>query len=216
MGKKLDKAKTLAVSAMKSASRATRKATRATAKAAGKAARATSHAAKVGGEIFTAALLGNEAEKALAICAHDVVRDVQLAGKEGGETRPDDVRRKEGGSIPDTEVAKLLKAVGTAVWKLERRMLDEETKEPKDEFRKVWRHVEAIRDALTDIGVEVVDMTGRRYDEGLPLKVVSEEERTGLKEPEIIETLLPTVRFRQQAQIQMGEVIVGRPAAPRD
>lgn len=180
------------------------------------AASATGHAAKVSGEILAAAILGNEAERMLAIGSHDVVRDVQLAGKEGGEARLDDVRRHEGGSIPDAEVAKLLKGVGTAVWKLERRMLDEETKEPKDEFRKVWRHVEAIRDALGDIGVEVIDWAGRRYDEGLPLKVVSEEERVGLKEPEIIETLIPTIRFRQQTQIQMGEVIVGRPAAPRD
>ena len=31
----------------------------------------------------------------------------------------------------------------------------------------------------------------------------------------VIETLLPTIRFRQQAQIQMGEVIVGRPGALR-
>ena len=215
MGKKLDKAKAFAESAVKRAGKATRKAARATGKAAGKAARATGHVAKVSGEIFAAAILGNDAERMLAIGAHDVVRDVQLAGKEGGGTRSEASPRNEGGSIPDAEVAKLLKAVGTAVWKLERRMLDEETKEPKDEFRKVWRHVEAIRDALTDIGVEVVDMTGRRYDEGLPLKVVSEEERTGLKEPEIIETLLPTIRFRQQAQIQMGEVIVGRPATPR-
>lgn len=162
------------------------------------------------------AIIRNEAERMRATSSHDAARDGQQTVGEVGIVKPDVPPRHEGGSIPDAEIAKLFKAVGTAVWKLERRMVNEETKEPKDEFRKVWRHVEAIHDALADIGVEIVDWTGRRYDEGLPLKVVSEEERADLKEPEIIETMLPTIRFRQQAQIQMGEVIVGRPAAPRD
>ena len=96
MGKKLDKARGLAVSAVKSASKATKKATRATGKAARKAARETGHAAKVCGEILAAAILGNEAERMLAIGSHDVVRDVQLAGKEGGEARPENVHRHEG------------------------------------------------------------------------------------------------------------------------
>ncbi len=174
------------------------------------------------------AKIRNEAERMLAIGAHDAAHDEQPAVREVGMAKQDVTPRHEGGSIPDAEIAKLFKAVGTAVWKLERRMLNEGTKEPKEvriidnatnaeigDFRKLWRHVEAIQDALTDIGVDVIDWTGRRYDEGLPLKVVSEEERADLKEPEIIETMLPTIRFRQQAQIQMGEVIVGRPAAPR-
>ena len=166
-------------------------------------------------QVAADAILGNKAEKTPAIGAHDDVCDEQQAVREVGMAKPDVSPRHEGGSIPDAEIAKLFKAVGTAVWKLERRMLNEETKEPKDEFHKVWRHVEAIQDALKDIGVEVVDWTGHRYDEGMSLKVVTEEERVDLKEPEIIETMLPTIRFRQQAQIQMGEVIVGRPAAPR-
>ena len=55
-------------------------------------------------------------------------------------------------------------------------------------------------------------MTGRRYDEGLPLKVVSEEERPSLKEPDICEMLSPVIRFRKQTLLQQGEVVVGRPA----
>ncbi len=184
-------------------------------RAAKNAASATRHAAKVSGEVLAAAILGNEADRMLATGSHEVARNKQQAVWDVGLPELEAALRPEGGSIPDVEIAKLFKAVGTAVWKLERRMLDEETKEPKGEFRKVWRHVEAIQDALTDIGVDIIDWTGRRYDEGLPLKVVSEEERDDLKEPEITETMLPTIRFRQQAQIQMGEVIVGRPAAPR-
>ena len=112
------------------------------------------------------------------------------------------------------EYRKLFSAVGTAVWKLEQRMLDPETKEPREEFRKVWRHVEAIKDALAEAGVDIIDWTGKRYDDGMSLKVVSEEEREGTKEAEIVETLLPTIRFRKEVQLQQGEVVVGRP--PRE
>lgn len=90
-------------------------------------------------------------------------------------------------------------------------MLDLETKEPKEEFRRVWRHVEAIKDVLTEVGVDIIDWTGKRYDEGLAVKVVAEEEREGAKSAEIVETLLPTIRFRNAIHLQQGEVVVCRP-----
>ena len=174
------------------------------------AGRSIGTAANTAGKVALAALLGNPAEEALALAAHDPLRDLERMRDE-----PDAAAapKPHGGSIPDTEVAKLFRAAGTAVWKLEQRMLDAETKEPRDEYRRLWRHVEAIKDALTDIGVDIVDWTNKRYDEGMSLKVVSEEERPGTKEPEIVETLLPTIRFRKQIQLQQGEVVVSRPAA---
>lgn len=120
------------------------------------------------------------------------------------------------GSIPDRDIVKLFRVVGTAIWKLEGRMLDAETGETKEEYRRVWRHVEAIKDALAGAGVDVVDWTGKRYDEGLPLKVVAEEERAGTTEAEIVETLLPTIRFRNTVQLQQGEVVVSRPPRGRE
>lgn len=167
-------------------------------------------------EIVCSAFSGNSVEDTLSIAAHDPLRDVEQLRKEltaqssasGGRDAT-----STGSIIPDANLVKLFRAVGTAAWKLAGRMLDEETKEPKDEYRRLWRHVEAIRDALAEIGVDVIDWTGKRYDEGMSLKVVSEEERPGTKEPEIIETLLPTIRFRKQVQLQQGEVVVSRPAA---
>lgn len=168
-------------------------------------------AAGVGGAVAKAAFLGNEAEAALSLAAHDPLHDLERMREGppsgGGAAVP------SGGSVPDADLAKLFRATGTAVWKLEQRMLDAETKEPKDEFRRVWRHVETIKDALADIGVDIVDWTGKRYDEGMSLKVVSEEERPGTKTPEIIETLLPTIRFRKQNQLQQGEVVVSKPTS---
>lgn len=173
-------------------------------------------AAAVSGEIAYAALFGNPAEETLSLAAHDPLRDVERMSEEATSSQATPVSgdsHTAGGSIPDADLVKLFRTTGTAVWKLAGRMLDEETKEPKDEYRRLWRHVEAIRDALTAVGVDVIDWTGKRYDEGMSLKVVSEEERPGTKEPEIIETLLPTIRFRKQVQLQQGEVVVSRPTA---
>ena len=166
--------------------------------------------------IARAAIRGNPAEETLSLAAHDPLRDVERMREESTSTRAESVSGDAppaGGAIPDSDLVKLFRAAGTAVWKLAGRMIDEETREPKDEYRRLWRHVEAIRDALTAVGVDVIDWTGKRYDEGMSLKVVSEEERPGTKEPEIIETLLPTIRFRKQVQLQQGEVVVSRPSA---
>lgn len=184
----------------------------ATARAAG---RTINEAARSGGKIALAALRGNPAEEVLSLAAHDPLRNLERVREalDAGVPSQVEFSHSRDGSIPDAELAKLFRAIGTAVWKLAGRMLNEETKEPKDEYRRLWRHVEAIRDALTTIGVDVIDWTGKRYNEGMSLKVVSEEERPGTKEPEIIETLLPTIRFRKQVQLQQGEVVVSRPAA---
>lgn len=172
------------------------------------AGRSIAAAADTAGKVALASLLGNPAEEALALAAHDPLRDLERMRDEPDASA---APKPHGGSNPDAEVAKLFRATGTAVWKLEQRMLDAETKEPKDEYRRLWRHVEAIKDALTDIGVDIVDLTNKRYDEGMSLKVVSEEERPGTREPEIVETLLPTIRFRKQIQLQQGEVVVSKP-----
>jgi len=179
------------------------------------AGRSIGVAVDAGGKITLAALRGNPAEEVLSLAAHDPLRDMECMRKvpDAGVSSRVESAHSRGGPIPDAELAKLFRAVGTAAWKLAGRMLDEETKEPKDEYRRLWRHVEAVRDALAEIGVDVIDWTGKRYDEGMSLKVVSEEERPGTKEPEIIETLLPTIRFRKQVQLQQGEVVVSRPTA---
>lgn len=211
MKQRLNKAKTIAKNAANIAGKGAQKAACATGKAIKKSAKVTCHATRVGGKIVAAAVLGSEAEKLLSIEAHDIERDIELSLGEGSTVSSNTSGGRDGYSIPDKDVLKFMRAVGNAVWRLERRMIDEETKEPKDEFSKVWRPISAIKDALVDIGIEVIDMTGHRYDEGLPLKVVAEEKRSGLKEPDICEMLSPVIRFRKQTMIQQGEVVVGRP-----
>ena len=106
--------------------------------------------------------------------------------------------------------SKFLSVLATNIWRMQQKMLDTESGEAKDEFRRVYRYVEAIFDALTRYGVETKDHTKQKYDDGLGLKVITSESRPDLKHPEIIETLKPTVRYKGKS-LQIGEVVVGTP-----
>ncbi len=106
----------------------------------------------------------------------------------------------------------LLATVATNTWRALQKIIDVETCEPKPEMKRIHRHIEAIKDALRDFGVETVDHTGQRYDTGSALKVITSEKRAGINREEIIETLKPTVRFEGRL-LQQGEVVVGEPVS---
>jgi hypothetical protein len=105
---------------------------------------------------------------------------------------------------------KILASIATNIWRAKGKMLDPETGEAKEEMKRVYRHIEAIFDALKELGVETIDQTGRAYDLGMMLNVVSFEQTPGLAKEEIKETFKPSVTW-QGRLIQKGEVIVGTP-----
>jgi hypothetical protein len=101
----------------------------------------------------------------------------------------------------------------TNAWRAKVKMVDADTNEPTEPMKRVYRHVEAIFDALKQIGVEHIDVIGQPYDSGMALKVVTFEPTPGLSREEIKETIKPSVTW-QGRLIQMGEVIVGTPPKP--
>ena len=115
-------------------------------------------------------------------------------------------------SLSETEEQWLKAAANiiTNAWRAKVKMLDADTNEPTEPMKRVYRHVEAIFDALKQMGVEHVDPIGRAYDSGMALKVVTFEPTPGLSKEEIKETIKPSVTW-QGRLIQMGEVIVGTP-----
>lgn len=120
-----------------------------------------------------------------------------------------------GGSLQKVEVVpsavvQVLGHIATNAWRAKVKMVDPDTGEAKEEMKRVYRHIEGIFDALSQIGIETIDPTGRAYDSGLTLKVVSFEQTPGLSKEEIKETIKPSVKWQGQL-IQMGEVIVGTP-----
>lgn len=121
----------------------------------------------------------------------------------------DHTQLKAGGGL-DPELLKILASIATNAWRAERRIVDPDTNEPKGDMKLLYRDVNAIRKALELLGVKTIDPTGRAYDSGMALKVISFEPTQGWSKEEIKETIKPSVTW-QDHLIQMGEVIVGTP-----
>ena len=82
--------------------------------------------------------------------------------------------------------------------------------EPKEDARKYYRHVEAVLDAVNELGIEINDYTGRRYVDGMDVSVVTFEATAGVTEEEVLETLRPEIRWLGQ-RLQQAEVVVASP-----
>lgn len=105
--------------------------------------------------------------------------------------------------------------VATNAWRLKIRMLDSETGEPKKDMHKLYRFVEGLFRGLQQAGIRVVDMVGKTYDSGMPLKVLNFEPVPGLQREEIIETMRPTILWKEQL-LRAGEIIVGTPIEEKE
>ena len=112
--------------------------------------------------------------------------------------------------VPSSSDLKALANIATNAWRAKAKMVDPDTGETKEEMKRVYRHIEAIFESLSQIGVETIDPVGRAYDTGMALKVVTFEPTPGLSNEEITETIKPSVAW-QGRLIQIGEVIVGTP-----
>ena len=98
--------------------------------------------------------------------------------------------------------------VGTLVWRIQQRLAA--IGELPKPLEKLFRDVEWARDALAQTGIEIQNHTGGDYDGGMALRVIASERVAGLARRQVIETLKPTIYYRDRI-IQMGEVIVGIP-----
>lgn len=117
-----------------------------------------------------------------------------------------------------TDIRELLSPlveIATNTWRLKVRMLDHETGEAKAEYSKLFRFVEGLQRALTDAGIQTVDKTGKQYSIGMSEKVISFEQTPGLLREEIIETVRPSIRWKEQPLFH-GEIIVGIPVISQD
>jgi len=112
--------------------------------------------------------------------------------------------------VTDDEFRRLVVSLSINAWRLHRKLINKETREPLPEMKRLFRHSEAMLDALKESGIEINDYEGRSYDPGMALKVISFEPTSGIQEEEIIEAIKPTIIARGKL-LQVGEVVVGRP-----
>ena len=115
-------------------------------------------------------------------------------------------------SLPPAENPALaaLCEIALHAWRLQRRMTDRTTKEVKEEHRPLARHVNAILDTLEGAGLTLRDRESEAYDYGLPEKVVAAERSAAVKRETVVETIRPTLFFRDQI-LKAGEIIIALP-----
>lgn len=125
-----------------------------------------------------------------------------------------DVASAQPVEVMPPEVTATLVSVATNAWRARNKMVDAETGEPQDDMRRVYRHIEGIFNAFEELGLRTIDPTGKAYDSGMALKVISFEPTPGLSSEEITETIKPSITW-QGRLLQTGEVIVGTPIDER-
>ena len=111
-------------------------------------------------------------------------------------------------STKEEELLDMAVDVGTLVWRIQQRLAA--TGELPRPLQRLSRDVERTWDALTQGGIEIKDHTGGEYDGGMALRVITSQPVIGLARRQIIETLKPTIYYRDRI-IQMGEVVIGLP-----
>jgi hypothetical protein len=108
------------------------------------------------------------------------------------------------------EQERFLADVATGLWRMKRRL------ETDEAARRACQFIfESVWDALTQGGVEIKDHTGEHVTGGEALRVVAFEPTPGLTREQVIETVRPTVYYHGKS-IQMGQVIIGKPAPAAD
>lgn len=122
---------------------------------------------------------------------------------------PRDPAPQNEGHVPLTALCD----IALHAWRLQRRMTDRTTKEVKEEHRPLARHVTAILDTLERVGLTLRDRETEAYDYGLPEKVVAAERSAAVSRETVLETIRPTLFFRNQI-VKAGEIIIALPLEP--
>jgi hypothetical protein len=105
-----------------------------------------------------------------------------------------------------------LAEAATNLWRAQRRTT-RLTEENSREGKRIGRLLVATKDALTEAGVQIQDHDGDEFHPGLSLEVLAYQDDPSLRVEIVQETVRPSV-YLAGRRIQMGQVIVGSPAAP--
>jgi hypothetical protein len=117
--------------------------------------------------------------------------------------------------LPDNEqeylqLILLLADVCVGVWRARSKLMDPNSGEPLEEAKRALRPLDSTRDLLIQSGFEIRDITKQPYDVGMLDKVVTWEKREDLTREMVIETIRPTILYKDK-MIKQGEIIVGTP-----
>jgi len=108
-----------------------------------------------------------------------------------------------------------LSGLATQIWRARARIVDPETGAPREEMRRIYRHIEGAFEMFAEMGLTMNDWVKQPYDPGLPLKVLTFQPTPGILRDTVLEAVRPTVIWKDRL-LQMGEVIVGTPQSPEE
>jgi hypothetical protein len=108
-----------------------------------------------------------------------------------------------------------LAGLATQVWRARSRIIDPETGEPREEMRRIHRHIEGAFEAFSQMGLTINDWLNQPYDAGLPVKVLTFQPTPDIQRDTVLEAVRPTVIWKDRL-LQMGEVIVGIPPSTEE
>jgi hypothetical protein len=101
--------------------------------------------------------------------------------------------------------------ISTHVWRAKSKLIDPATGQPREDSRRIYRHIESTLDSLAQMGVVIRDQLNEPYDPGLPVNVLTFQPTPGLSRDTIIEVVRPTIIWQERV-LQIGEVVVGTPS----
>jgi len=101
--------------------------------------------------------------------------------------------------------------IATHVWRAKSKLVDPASGQPREETRRIHRHVESALESLVQMGVVIRDQLNEPYDPGLPVNVLTFQPTPGLSRDTIVEVVRPTILWQERV-LQIGEVVVGTPA----
>jgi hypothetical protein len=113
------------------------------------------------------------------------------------------------------EFSSALGGLATQVWRAIGKTVDPATGQPREEMKRVHRHIEGALDLLKQMGLTMNDWVKQPYDAGLPVKVLSFQPTPGLDRDTVLEAVRPTVMWKDRL-LQLGEVIVGTPVSSEE
>jgi hypothetical protein len=118
-------------------------------------------------------------------------------------------------SVDMDALSSSLASLATQVWRARARIIDPETGEPREEMRRIYRHVESAFEVFDQMGLVIKDWLQQSYDPGLPVKVLTFQPTPDILRDTVLEAVRPTVIWKDRL-LQMGEVIVGIPQSAEE
>ncbi len=104
--------------------------------------------------------------------------------------------------------AKAMFDFAVEVWRIEQRLLKTKTSIPENQWQSLEHSVQQFKKYLEKYDVDIIDYTGKKYNTGMNVDVLSVEKNANSVEATIKETVAPTITHRGQIVLKAKVVVM--------